>query len=108
MFLCQTCIYKCKLNKNSCQNYEPVVDKIELKDLVSDIRKLNPNLHKFCKKHGLKYKYFKRMIDGEMEMSYKALYLINNSLLNEKREWSEFLKRHPSGLNEDNDLVAGG
>jgi len=102
MFLCSTCIYKCKGNKNSCQNYEPMVDEIELEELRHEVRRQNLNIRRFCKKEKLKQHILKDMLNNKIPFSDKYLSILN-SRLNEKDWVVEFLEKHPTGFNEDDE-----
>jgi len=95
---CNNCLFECKNKYNGeCPYCEHKVDEIELQDINYQIKRLNVDLYKFCKRNNLKYKILKEMLKGRREWNYKYLYKINNRL-NEDDWIIEHLNKYPNGI----------
>ena len=70
-------------------------------ELLDQVREQNMSISVFCGDNGLKSKFFKKMLYGHIPFTYKVYALLQNRLL-EEEEWVDFIKNHPTGLNEDN------
>lgn len=97
--LCDGCIFKCGVkNIEDCLGFSPKVSEEKRLMLLEQVRDQNMSIPAFCKEYQLKSQYFKKMLYGKLDFTWKVLKCLEERLM-ESEEWIYEEKRFEERCN---------
>ena len=103
--LCRGCCYHascsetvCMKDSDNCINYK---EAYELNEIITMLKEQNINLQRLSENYGLKIRYLRKFLKGELLIPYKYYSVIMDRLL-EKNEFLEYESRFTEY--EDNEI----
>lgn len=104
-YLCRSCCFNCDCpqsiminDTDNCNNYKVAY---ELNEIIEMLKEQNVNLQRLSEDYGLKIKYLRKMLKGEVLISWKYYSVIMDRLL-EKNEFLEYESRFTENEIENN------
>jgi len=85
--LCDGCIHQCGAQKiKECNGFTPKESETKRLELLEEIRFQNMSISTFCGDYNIKSQYFKKMLYGKMDFTWKIYSKLMDRLL-ESEEW---------------------